>query len=65
MGRRRIFSRELDAVKLVTERGMAAAQATRDRGVHENVLRKWVRESRENPRRHSLATAHKSPRTRR
>ena len=43
---RRIFSREykLEAVKLVKERGVAVAQAARDRDVHENVLRKWVRE---------------------
>ena len=43
---RRRFSREfkLEAVKLVRERGVAAAQAARDLDVHENVLRKWVRE---------------------
>lgn len=43
---RRIFSREykLEAVKLVRERGVAVAQAARDLDVHENVLRKWVRE---------------------
>jgi transposase len=43
---RRIFSREykLEAVKLVKERGVAVAQAARDLDVHENVLRKWVRE---------------------
>jgi transposase len=43
---RRRFSHEfkLEAVKLVRERGVAAAQAARDLDVHENVLRKWVRE---------------------
>ncbi len=43
---RRRFSREfkLEAVKLVRERGVALAQAARDLDVHENVLRKWVRE---------------------
>ena len=43
---RRRFSREfkIEAVKLVRERGVAAAQAARDLDVHENVLRKWVRE---------------------
>jgi transposase len=43
---RRRFSREfkLDAVKLVKERGVSAAQAARDLDVHENVLRKWVKE---------------------
>ena len=43
---RRKFSREfkLEAVKLVKERGVSVAQAARDLDVHENVLRKWVRE---------------------
>ena len=43
---RRKFSREfkLEAVRLVRERGIAVAQAARDLDVHENVLRKWVRE---------------------
>ena len=46
MGTRREFSREfkLEAVRLVKERGVTAAQAARDLDVHENVLRKWVRE---------------------
>jgi transposase len=41
---RRKFSREfkIEAVKLVRERGVSVAQAGRDLGVHENVLRKWV-----------------------
>ena len=48
---RRIFSREykLEAVKLVRERGVTVAQAARDLDVHENVLRKWVREYGEDP----------------
>lgn len=43
---RRKFSREfkLEAVQLVRERGVSAAQAARDLDVHENVLRKWVKE---------------------
>jgi transposase len=43
---RRKFSREfkLEAVRLFRERGVAVAQAARDLDVHENVLRKWVRE---------------------
>ncbi|RZA14656.1 MAG: IS3 family transposase [Proteobacteria bacterium] len=43
---RRKFSREfkLEAVKLVRERGVSAAQAARDLDLHENVLRKWVRD---------------------
>jgi transposase len=45
MGRRR-FDRafKLEAVKLVRERGVSAAQAARDLDLHENVLRKWVKE---------------------
>lgn len=43
---RRRFSREfeLEAVRLVRERGVSVAQAARDLDVHENQLRKWVRE---------------------
>jgi len=43
---RRKFSREfkLEAVNLVSARGVTVAQAARDLDVHQNVLRKWVRE---------------------
>jgi transposase len=43
---RRRFSREfkVEAVKLVRDRGVSVAQAARDLDVHENVLRKWVKE---------------------
>ena len=46
MATRRSFSREfkLEAVRLVKERGVGVAQAARDLDLHENVLRKWVRE---------------------
>lgn len=46
MATRRIFSSEFkrEAVRLVRERGVAVAQAARDLDLHENVLRKWVRE---------------------
>ena len=46
MGDRRRFAREfkLEAVKLVRERGISVAQVARDLDVHENVLRKWVKE---------------------
>ena len=49
---RRKFSREfkLEAVRLVRERGVTVAQAARDLDVHENVLRKWVREFDADPR---------------
>lgn len=42
---RRVFSPEfkLEAVKLVRERGVKVGQAAKDLGLHENVLRKWVR----------------------
>jgi transposase len=43
---RRKFTREfkLEAVKLVTERGVTVAQAARDLGLHGTVLRRWVRD---------------------
>jgi len=51
LGTRRAFSREfkLEAVKLVKERGVSVAQAARELDVHENVLRKWVREAMSDP----------------
>jgi transposase len=52
MGRRRAFTREfkLEAVRLIRDRGVTAAQAARDLGVHENVLRKWVRDFEADPK---------------
>ena len=46
MQKRRNFSRafKLEAVRLVKERGVSVAQAARDLDLHENVLRKWIRE---------------------
>ena len=43
---RRKFSREfkIEAVRLVPERGVSVAQASRAIAVHENVVRKWVKE---------------------
>jgi transposase len=51
MGQRRRFAREfkLEAVKLVRERGVSAAQAARDLDVHENMLRKRVKEFASDP----------------
>ncbi len=48
---RRKFSREykFEAVKLVRDRGVTVAQAARDLDLHENVLRKWVREAEVDP----------------
>ena len=56
---RRKFSREfkLEAVKLVRERGVSAAEAARDLVLHENVLRKWVRDHDAGPGSASPATA--------
>jgi transposase len=34
---------QAEAVRLVKERGVSVAQASRDLGVHANVLREWVR----------------------
>jgi transposase len=46
---RRKFTPEfkLEAVKLVRERGVTVRQAAADLGLHENVLRKWVKDARE------------------
>ena len=48
---KRVFSREfkLEAVKLVKERGVSMAQASRDLDVHPNVLRKWIRDVEADP----------------
>jgi transposase len=37
-----------EAVRLVRERGMTVAQAAKDLDLHENVLRKWVRDAKQN-----------------
>ncbi len=43
---RRKFGREfkIEAVRLIKQRGVSAAQAARDLDVYVNVLRKWVKE---------------------
>jgi transposase len=43
---RRRFGREfkIEAVRLIKDRGVSVAQAARDLEVHENQLRKWVKE---------------------
>jgi len=48
---RRKFTREfkLEAVKLITERGVTVAQAARDLGVHGTVLRRWVQDGTADP----------------
>lgn len=47
---RRSFTAEFkhEAVKLVLERGMAVSQASKDLGLHVNVLRKWVMDAKAN-----------------
>ena len=49
---RRTFSREfkVEAVRLVAERGVSIAQAARDLDVHENLIRKWVKDFAADPR---------------
>jgi transposase len=52
MATRRVFSREfkLEAVKLVRDRGVTVTQASRDLGLHVNVLRKWLRDTLADPK---------------
>jgi transposase len=44
---RRAFTREfkLEAIKLVRERGVSAAQVARDLDIGQNVVSRWVREA--------------------
>lgn len=48
---KRTFTREfkLEAVKLVKDRGVSVAQASRDLDIHVNVLRKWIRDVEADP----------------
>ena len=43
---RRLFSREfkVEAVRLVSDHRVSVAQAARDLDIHENMLRRWVKE---------------------
>lgn len=43
---RRRFGREfkIEAVRLIKDRGVSVAQAARNLDVHDNVLRKWVKD---------------------
>jgi transposase len=49
--RRRTFSREfkLEAVRLVSDRGVSVLQASRELDIGENVLRRWVKELSSDP----------------
>ena len=43
---RRTFTKEfkVEAVRLVRDRGVSIAQTARDLDVHENVIRKWLKD---------------------
>ena len=49
---RRSFSRQfkLEAVKLVRERGVSVTQASKDLGISQSVLGRWVREASTDPK---------------
>jgi transposase len=49
--RRRSFTRgyKIEAVKLVTEKGLTVAGAARDLGITENLLHRWKRQLLEDP----------------
>ena len=51
MGRRQ-HTREfkVEAIRLVRERGVSIAQASRDLDVHQNLLRGWVKQFDDDPR---------------
>lgn len=40
---------QVEAVRLVRERGVSVAQAARDLELHENMLRRWVKETAADP----------------
>lgn len=45
MGRRKFTPEfKLEAIKLVRERGMTVRQAAGDLGLHENLLRRWIKD---------------------
>lgn len=60
---RRNFSREfkIEAVRLVTERGVAVPQAARDLDIAQSVLRRWIRELRQPARLICQASARLCP----
>ncbi len=62
MGRRQ-FTREfkVEAVRLVRDRGVSVAQAARDLGVHENVIRKWVKDFEADPAQSFPGHGHMKP----
>jgi transposase len=49
---KRKYSREykIETVRMIRDRGVSAAQASRELGVHATVLRQWVREFSADPK---------------
>lgn len=49
MTNKRTYTKEfkLDAINLVLEQGYSGAEAARSLGLHESVLRRWLREHRD------------------
>ena len=60
---RRTFTREfkVEAVRLVRDRGVSVAHAARDLGVHENVIRKWVKDFEADPAQSFPGQGHMKP----
>ena len=60
---RRKFTREfkLEAVRLIKERGVSVAQASRDLGVHGTVLRNWVKDFADDPQQAFPGHGHMKP----
>ena len=60
---RRKFTKEFksEAVRLVQERGVTVAQASRDLGVHGTVLRRWVQECTGDPEQAFPGKGHMKP----
>jgi transposase len=60
---RRSFTREfkVEAVRLVRDRGVSVAQASRDLGVHENVIRKWAKDFEADPEQSFPGQGHMKP----
>ena len=62
-GKRRKYDREfkIEAVKLVTERGTSIAEAARNLGIHENLLRIWKKKYLEDTKDSFPGTGHLKP----
>ena len=48
---KRTFTREfkLEAIRLVRERGVSVSQASRDLGIHLNLLQRWIKAFEQDP----------------